>query len=55
MKTSSPKHSKSSFRSNGEPTLWDPIDYSQLGSSVHGIFQVRILEWVAIPFSKGFS
>ena len=25
------------------------------GSSVHGIFQARILEWVAIPFSKGSS
>ena len=30
------------------PTLCDPMDYSPLGSSVHGIFQVRILEWVAI-------
>ena len=29
-------------------TLYDPIDYSLLGSSVHGIFQARILEWVAI-------
>ena len=30
-------------------TLCDPIDCSPLGSSVHGILQVRILEWVAIP------
>ena len=28
------------------------MDYSQTGSSVHGIFQVRILEWVDIPFSR---
>ena len=32
------------------PTLCDPMDY---GSSVHEILQARILEWVAIPFSKG--
>ena len=31
-------------------TLYDPMDCSQLGSSVDGIFQARILEWVAIPF-----
>ena len=31
------------------------MDYSLPGSSVHGIFQVRILEWVAISFSKGSS
>ena len=31
------------------------MDYSLSGSSVHGIFQARILEWVAIPFSRGFS
>ena len=36
-------------------TLCDPIDYTSLGSSVYGIFQARILEWVAIPFSKGSS
>ena len=34
------------------PTLWDPMDYSLPGSSVHGIFQARVLEWVAIAFSK---
>ena len=33
------------------PTLSGPMDYSLLGSSVHGIFQARILEWVAISFS----
>ena len=35
------------------PTLGDPMNCSPPGSSVHGILQVRILEWVAIPFSKG--
>ena len=35
------------------PTLCDLMDCT--GSSVHGILQARILEWVAIPFSKGSS
>ena len=34
------------------PTLCDPIDSSLPGSSVHGIFQVRVLEWGAIAFSS---
>ena len=34
-------------------TLCDPMDCSPPSSSVHGILQARILEWVAIPFSKG--
>ena len=34
------------------PTLCDFMDYSPLGSSVHGILQARILDWVAISFSK---
>ena len=33
------------------PTLSDPTDCSPLGSSVHGIFQARVLEWGAIAFS----
>ena len=37
------------------PILCDPIDYSLPGSSVHGIFQARVLEWVAISFSRGSS
>ena len=37
------------------PTICDPMDYSPLGSSVHGISQARILELVAISFSRGFS
>ena len=35
------------------PTLCDPMDYIPPGSSVHIILQTRILEWVAIPFSRG--
>ena len=37
------------------PTLHDPTDCSPPGSSVHGILQARILEWVAILFSRGSS
>ena len=35
------------------PTLSDPMDYSLPGSSVHGIFQARVLEWGAIALSDG--
>ena len=35
------------------PTLRDPMDYSLPGSTVHGIFQARVLKWVAIAFSVG--
>ena len=34
-------------------TLSDPMDYGLPGSSVHGIFQGRVLEWVATAFSCG--
>ena len=37
------------------PTIYDPMDCSLPGSSVHGIFQARILDWVAISFSRGSS
>ena len=37
------------------PTLCDSIDCSSPGSSLPGIFQVRILEWVAVSYSGGFS
>ena len=37
------------------PILCDPMGCSLPGSSVHGILQARILEWVAIPFSRGSS
>ena len=33
-------------------TLSEPMDYSLPGSSIHGIFQARVLEWVAIAFSS---
>ena len=36
-------------------TLWNPMDYSRPGSSVHGILQARTLEWVAVPSSRGSS
>jgi len=35
-------------------TLSDPMDCSLPGSSVHGIFQARVLEWVAIAFSEEY-
>ena len=37
------------------PTLFDPLDCSPPGSSVHGMLQARILEWVVMPSSKGSS
>ena len=37
------------------PTLFGSVDYSPPGSSVHGILQARILEWVAISFSRRSS
>ena len=37
------------------PALHDPMDCSLPGSSIHGILQARILEWVAMPSSRGSS
>ena len=37
------------------PTLYDPMDCSLPGFSIHGIFQARILEWITISFSRGSS
>ena len=37
------------------PTLWDPMDCNLPGSSIHGIFQARVPECVAISFSRGSS
>ena len=37
------------------PTLYDPMDCNLPGSSVHGILQARLLEWVAMPSSMGSS
>ena len=52
--TAQPKESESEVTQQCL-TLCDPMDCSPPGSSVHGIFQARILEWVAISFSRGFS
>ena len=35
------------------PTLYGPINCSPPGSSVHGVLQAKIIEWVAMPFSRG--
>ena len=37
------------------PILWNPMDCSLPGSSGHGILQARIVGWVAVPSSEGFS
>ena len=37
------------------PTFSDPMDCSLPGSSIHGIFQARVLEWAAIAFSTSLS
>ena len=37
------------------PTLCDHVGWSPPGSSVHGILQARVLEWVAMPSSRGSS
>ena len=37
------------------PPLWNPMDYSPRGSSVHGILQTTMLEWVAMPSSRESS
>ena len=49
------KESKESQVAQSCPTLCNPMDCSLPGSSVHGIFQARIQEWVAISFSRGSS
>ena len=45
-------HERESEVAQSCPTLRDPMDYSPPGSSVHGIFQARGLEWGAIAFSN---
>ena len=37
------------------PTLSDPMDCSPPGSSIHGVFQARVLEWGVIAFSKSVA
>ena len=48
-------HIQTSVSHAGVPTPCDPMDCSLPGSFVHGILQARILEWVAISFSRGSS
>ena len=43
---------KNNVRAHSHPTLCNPMNYSPLGSSVHGIFSARMLEWVAISSSR---
>ena len=50
----SPKHESESEVVQSCPTLSDPVDCNPPGTSVHGIFQARVLQWVAIAFS-GFD
>ena len=54
LPTSPPRNDESEVAQSC-PTLCDPVDCSPPGSSVHGILQARILEWVAISFSRGYS
>ena len=49
------KHVAEIWVAESRPTLCDPMDCSPPGSSIHGISQARILEWVAISFSRGSS
>ena len=49
------RHESESEVTQSCPTLCDPMDCSLPGSSVHGIFQVIVLEWIAISFSRGSS
>ena len=48
----SPMHESEREVAQSCPTLSDPMDYSLPGSSIHGIFQARVLEWGAIAFSS---
>ena len=48
----SPLHESESEVAQSCPTLSDPMDCSLPGSSIHGIFHARVLEWVAIAFSE---
>ena len=55
IKDTKKSHSVLALVSQSRLTLCDPIFCSLPGSSVYGILQARILEWVAIPFSRGSS
>ena len=43
------------FVTQPRPSLCDPKDCSPPGSSVHGLLQARILDWIFMPFSRGSS
>ena len=47
--------SEESEVAQSRPSLWDPMDWVLPGSSVHGIFQAIVLEWIAISFSRASS
>ena len=49
------RHCAACVLTHSAVTLCDPVDCSPPGSSVHGIFQARVLEWVAISYSRGSS
>ena len=51
VRSESEKLSRVKVKAQSCPTLSDPMDYSPPGSSIHGIFQARVLEWGAIAFS----
>ena len=51
----SPKRESESEVAQSCPTLSDPTDYSLPGSSIHGIFQARVLESGAIPYLEVFA
>ena len=53
--THSHTHTRNVSFSVVSDSLWHPMDCSSPGSSVHGILQVRLLEWVAISYSRGCS
>ena len=49
-----PMHESESEAAQSCPTLSDPMDCSPPGSSIHEIFQAKVLEWVAIVFSQAY-
>ena len=57
MPLPSPMHESEKRKGNAQsgPTLRDPVDCSLPGSSIHGIFQARVLEWGVIAFSISYS
>ena len=55
LKDELPRSVKVKVKSLSRVWLWDPMDCSLPGSSVHGIFQAIVLVWVAISFSRGSS